>query len=89
MAVEMADAAEVARWGEGIAGVPECIAGRFRRAEPRRRALEYLRGLLSSVGRKNGGQWAEPAGDATPDGVQRRLSTDRWDADQVRADLRD
>ena len=54
---------------------------------PRRRALEYLRGLLSPVERKNGWQLAEQAGDATPDGVQRLLSTYRWDADQVRDDL--
>ena len=89
VAVEMDDAAEVARWGEGIERVHECIAGRFRRPEPRRRVLEYLRGLLSSVERKNGWQLAEQAGDATPDGVQRLPCTYRWDADQVRDDLRD
>ena len=85
----MDDAAEVVRWAEGIKKVHECIAGRFRRPEPRRRALEYLQGLLSSVERKNGWQLAEQAGDATPDGVQRLLSTYRWDADQVRDDHRD
>ena len=47
------DVAEVARWAKGIEGVHECIAGRFRRPEPRRRALDYLRGLLSPVERKN------------------------------------
>ena len=56
--------AEVARWAEGIEGVHECIAGRFRRPEPRRRVLDYLRGLLSPVERKNGWQLAEQAGDA-------------------------
>ena len=80
--------AEVARWAEGIEGMYECIAGRFRRPEPCRRALDYLRGLLSPVERKNGWQLAEQAGDATPDGVQRLLSTYRWDADLVRDDLR-
>ena len=89
MAVVMDDAAEVVRWAEGIEKVHECIAGRFRRPEPRRRALEYLQGLLSSVERKNGWQLAEQVGDATPDGVQRLLSTYRWDADQVRDDHRD
>ena len=59
---------EVARWCEGIERVHECIAGRFRRPEPRRRALDYLQGLLSPVERKNGWQLAEQAGDATPMG---------------------
>ena len=80
--------AEVARWAEGIEQVHSCIAGRFRRPEPRRRVLDYLRGLLSSVERKNGWQLAEQAGDATPDGVQRRLYNYRWDADLVRDDLK-
>ena len=78
---------EVARWAEGIGQVHECIAGRFQRPEPRRRALDYLRGLLSPVERKNGWQLAERAGDATPYVVQRLLSTYRWDADLVRDDL--
>ena len=81
--------AEVARWAEGIERVHECIAGRFRRPEPRRRVLEYLKGLLSPVERKNGWQLAEQAGDATPYGVQHLLSTYIWDADLVRDDLRD
>ena len=80
---------EVARWSEGIERVHECIAGRFRRPEPRRRALEYLKGLLSPVERKNGWQLAEQAGDATPYGVQHLLSTYIWDADLVRDDLRE
>ena len=81
------EVAEVARWAEGIERVHECIAGRFRRPEPRRRVLDYLRGLLSPVERKNGWQLTERAGDATPDGVQRLLSTYVWDAGLVRDDL--
>ena len=80
--------AEVARWAEGIEQVHSCIAGRFRRPEPRRRVLDYLRGLVSSVERKNGWQLAEQAGDATPDGVQRLLYNYRWDADLVRDDTK-
>ena len=83
------EVAEVARWIDGIEEMHLCIAGRFRRPEPRRRALAYLRGLLSSVGRKNGWQLAEQPGDATPDRVQRLLYNYRWDADLVRDDLRD
>ena len=89
MVVGRDEVAEVARWAEGIERAHECIAGRFRRPEPRRRALAYLRGLLSPVERKNGWQLAEQAGDATPDGVQRLLYNYRWDADLVRDDLGD
>ena len=87
MAGQGDEVAEVARWAEGIDQVHRCIGGRFRRPEPRRRVQDYLRGLLSPVERKNGWQLAEQAGDATPDGVQRLLSTYRWDADLVRDDL--
>ena len=89
MVVGSDEVAEVARWADGIEEMHRCIAGRFRRPEPRRRALGYLRGLLSPVERKNGWQLAEQAGDATPDGVQRLLYNYRWDADLVRDDLRD
>ena len=67
MVVGKDEVAEVARWADGIERVHECIAGRFRRA------LAYLRGLLSPVEHKNGWQLAEQVGDATPDGVQRLL----------------
>ena len=76
-------------WADGIEQVHECIAGRSRRPEPRRRALVYLQGLLSPVERKNGWLLAEQTCHATPDGVQRLLCKYRWDADQVRDDLRD
>ncbi len=50
--------------------------------------MAYLKGLLSTVERKNGWQLAEQAGDATPDGMQRLLATYQWDADLVRDDAR-
>ncbi len=80
---------EAARWAWGIEEVQRRIGGRFYRSEPRRRALAYLKGLISPVERKNGWQLAEQAGDATPDGVQRLLYNYVWDADLVRDDLRD
>src|SRR4051794_12955083 len=80
---------EVEGWAEELERVHARIAGRFVRAERRRRAGAYLRGLLSSVERKNGWQLAEELGESTPDGVQRLLATARWDAGQVRDDLRD
>ncbi len=75
-------------WARDLEALAARIAPRFSRAEPRRRALAYLRGLLAPLERKNGWQLAEAAGDATPDGVQDFLSRMRWDADAVRDDLR-
>jgi SRSO17 transposase len=83
----MTTQAQVQGWAGGLDAVLERIAPRFTRAEPRRRAAAYLRGLLAPVERKNGWQLAEAAGDATPDGVQDFLSRAQWDADAVRDDL--
>ena len=83
-----AEVGEVGRWAQGIEQVHERIAGRFWRCEARRRALDYLKGLLSRVERKNGWQLAEQAGDATPDGVQRLLYNYRWEVDLVRDNLK-
>jgi SRSO17 transposase len=79
---------EAVDWARGLDGLVEQIAPRFRRIEPRRRVRAYLQGLLSPVDRKNGWQLAEHAGDRTPDAVQDFLARMRWDADQVRDDLR-
>jgi SRSO17 transposase len=83
-----ADIEEVRAWAAGLEALHARIAGRFARAEPRRRALAYLCGLLGNVTRKNGWQLAEHAGEATPDGMQRLMSTADWDPDLVRDDLR-
>ena len=85
---EAADVQEVQAWAAGLDALHARIASRFARAEPRRRALAYLRGLLGPVGRKNGWQLAEHAGERTPDGMQRLLATADWDPDRVRDDLR-
>jgi SRSO17 transposase len=83
-----ADIEEVRAWAAGLEALHARIAGRFARAEPRRRALAYLRGLLGNVTRKNGWQLAEHAGEATPDGMQRLLASADWNPDLVRDDLR-
>ncbi len=67
--------------------VGERIGSRFSRSEPRRRAVGYMAGLLSSTERKNGWQLAEHLGDPSPDGVQHLLARADWDADAVRDDL--
>src|SRR5260221_1667558 len=61
-------------------------SARSKRAEPRRRVLRSLTGLLSTAERKHGWQLAELAGETTPDGMQRLLSTAHWAADAVRDD---
>ena len=76
-------------WEAELETMRRRIEKRFAHPEAHRRALAYLKGLLGSVERKNGWQLADHAGDARPDGMQRLLSTYRWDADEVRDDLRD
>lgn len=79
--------AAVEGWADEVGAVAERIGRRFARSEPRRRAVGYIRGLLSDAERKNGWQLAEHLGEATPDGVQHLLARADWDADAVRDDL--
>ena len=82
---------EVQIAADGAAAV-EAVAGllgpHVRRPEARRHAVDYLRGLIAEVERKNGWQLAEYAGYAHPRGIQRVLDRYAWDADAVRDDLR-
>ena len=80
-------ARQVTGWADELTAVAERIGPRFARSEPRRRAVGYIRGLLSDTQRKNGWQLAEHLGDPTPDGVQHLLARADWDADAVRDDL--
>ncbi len=79
---------EVWKWGQELERLHACIAPRFARPEPRRRALAYVKGIVSAIERKNGWHLAEHAGEARPDGIQRLLNSAVWDADLVRDDLR-
>jgi SRSO17 transposase len=65
------------------------VAGRFVRADLRRRARAFVRGLLSDLPRKNCWTIAEHAGDPNPDGMQHLVARAVWDKDKVRDDLRD
>jgi hypothetical protein len=67
---------EVWKWGQELERLHTHIAPRFARPERRRRALAYLKGIVSAVERKNGWQLAEQAGEARPDGMQRLLNAD-------------
>src|SRR3954453_2094722 len=84
----MSSRSEAEDWAEELEAVAGRIAPRFGRAEPRRRALAYLQGLLAPLGRKNGWHLAEAAGDCSPHGMQEFLSRLHWDADALRDDLR-
>ncbi len=84
----MPELEEVEAWAKELIIVGTRIGKRFERTEPRKRALKYMQGLMSDISRKNGWQLAEYAGEATPDGMQRLLSTAGWDVDGVRDDLR-
>ena len=79
---------DVGQWAQALAYFHARIASLFARPEPRRRALSYVQGLLSSIPRKNGWQLAEHAREATPYGMQRLLSDAVWDADLVRDEVR-
>ena len=78
---------EVERWGGELRVLQTRLSSYFARSEPRQRAIAYLRGLLSDIPRKNGWQLAEQAGERTPDGMQRLLSSSTWSADALRDEL--
>lgn len=79
---------DLRQWADGLEEIQDMVAPHCARAEPRQRLLAYIQGLLSMTDRKNSWHLAELAGESTPDGMQRLLNTARWDADQVRDDLR-
>lgn len=82
------DLLEVEVWQQYWAEVARRIGPVFARAEPRRRALAYLAGLLSPAERKNSWQLAEITGAATPYGFQHLLGRADWDPDRLRDRLR-
>ena len=71
-----------------VADIERRLAPYFARAEPRHRAMAYLRGLLSPAERKNSWQLAEVSGDTTPYGFQHLLRRALWDPEAVRDELR-
>jgi len=78
----------VREWTLWLTEVERRMGAQFTRREARWHAGAYLRGLLSSVERKNGWQIAEINGETTPYGVQHLLGRAQWDADALRDDLR-
>ena len=72
---------DVAVWSAELDRLHARFAVRFTRSEPRRRARQYLAGLVAGLDRKNGWSLAEQAGDVSPDGMQRLLRWADWDID--------
>jgi SRSO17 transposase len=83
----MASQEMVEDWAGEIYVLKGRIRECFKRVEVRERALRYLKGLLSTVERKNGWQLAEQMGEATPDGTQRLLNGSVWEVEGVRRAL--
>ncbi|KES06299.1 transposase [Streptomyces toyocaensis] len=79
---------DTARWRAMFDQAVARIAGRFRRVEPRATTRAYLLRLLSQTERKNCWQLAEQADHDRPGPMQRLLRSARWDADEVRDDVR-
>src|SRR5205085_7402578 len=75
-------------WTSLFKSICERIGPCFARSETRESVQADLRGLLSPVERKNGWQLAEEAGETTPYAMQYLVDRARWDADQVRDELR-
>jgi SRSO17 transposase len=76
--------ASVFEWRSELSELHARLGELFVRAEPRRQAGLYLKGLLSAVERKNGWQLAEHLGDARPWRTQRLLSHVQWDEEAAR-----
>jgi SRSO17 transposase len=79
---------ELEEWGADFLRFCTRFADVFGRKEPRAQATKYLRGLMSSVPRKNSWQVAEAVGDPIPDATQRLLYRSKWSADAARDRLR-
>jgi SRSO17 transposase len=76
------------RWWDEFGALLDRIRPRFARYEPARHAGALMQGLLSGLDRKNCWTIAEHRGDSNPEGLQHLLSRARWEADEVRDDLR-
>src|SRR5690349_17401688 len=74
--------ADIDAWSAELERLHARIGPRFARSEPRRRARDYVAGLVAGLERKNGWTLAEHAGNVSPDGMQRLLRWADWDVDR-------
>ncbi|MGC5245957.1 IS701 family transposase, partial [Gordonia sp. DT219] len=66
----------------------DTIGPRFARCDAARNAGAFVLGVMSALESKNCWTMAELAGHATPDKLQHLLSRAKWNADDIRDDLR-
>jgi SRSO17 transposase len=75
--------ADVNVWESELEGLFARISSLFYRAESKKHAESYVRGLLSPLERKNGWTIAEYAGEVEPKALQRFLNLSPWDAEAL------
>lgn len=79
---------EIREWQVGLTMLFERTRACFKGRLSWERMGVYVRGLLSSVERKNGWQLAEEAGEKTPYGMQQFLFRGGWDPGPVMVEVR-
>lgn len=75
--------ADLDEWNAELDVLFERIRPLFYRTESKKHAEQYMRGLLSSIRRKNGWTIAEHVGESEPVALQRFLNLSPWDADAL------
>lgn len=78
---------ELDAWAADLEEMAQRIRKHFTYSSPFQRAVNYLKGLLSNIERKNTWQMAEALGEKAPENIQFLLNRSQWDADGVRDDL--
>jgi SRSO17 transposase len=70
-------------WESELESLFARISSLFYRVESKKHAEQYIRGLLSSLERKNGWTIAEHVGEPEPKALQRFLNLSPWDAEEL------
>ena len=79
----------LSNWQQEFDSLMRRLKPRFAHSQSRKWARVYVQGLLSNVPRKNGWQLAETVGATTPYGLQQFVYRAKWEADDIRDDLRE
>ena len=77
--------ADLDEWDHEFDALMARVRPLFYRAESKKHAEQYIRGLLSPLARKNGWTIAEYVGEPEPTALQRLLNLSPWDVDALLA----